>query len=456
MSHRTVLAIALPITLSNASTPLVGYVDTLVIGRLGEVALIGGVGIAANVFSFLYWTLAFLRMGTTGFTAQADGAGDAHEALLTLARALLIALAGGLAMILLQVPIARLAFWLMGPSPAVASAAGAYFDIRIWSAPAALANFALIGWLIGLGRAVTAFWLQLLLNAVNLVLAVGLVVGLGLGVAGVGIAVAVAEMVAASAGLAVAAAIHRRSGATLSLAGALDLGPLRVMMAANLDIMIRTLAVLIAFSFFVAQGARLGDTVLAANHVLMGLVMIAIYLLDGFAFAAERLVGQAVGAGDRESLRAAVVATTIWAGVVGLVLTAGFWLAGDALIRLTTSNAAVQAEARAVLGLAALAPIAGVWCFQLDGVFVGATRTADMRNMMLASLAVYFVAWAILFPIHANHGLWLAILVMFVARALLLALRYPARESSVAAGGRWSAGVRQRGDAPPTPRPACP
>ena len=202
LGHRDVVVIAAPIMLSNATTPLVGYVDTMVIGQLGQAALIGGVGVAANIFSFLYWLFAFLRMGTTGLTAQAEGAGDATEVLATLARAVLIAVSIGVVIIAAQHAIAWGAFRFMGASPAVEAAARTYFDIRIWATPAGLVNFALVGWFIGLGKAHVAFWLQLLLNAINLVLAYVLVAGFGLAIAGVGYAVLVAEVVAALAGLA--------------------------------------------------------------------------------------------------------------------------------------------------------------------------------------------------------------------------------------------------------------
>lgn len=430
LGHGDVLKIALPITLSNATVPLIGFVDTAVIGQLGQPHLMGAVAVGALVFNVLYWTFAFLRMGTTGLTAQALGAGDDREIAGHLLRALSVALAGGLALLLLQWPIRELALWLTGGSPEVVAAAALYYDIRIWAAPAGLVNFALLGWLIGLGRAGTAFVLQIVLNLLNMALAIALVLGLGWGVTGVGIAALAAEYAAAIAGLAAALAIARSMGVSAPLADAVDRAKLARSLAINADLTVRSLANFVTLTFFTAQGAAAGDVTLAANALLTSMKSIIVYLLDGFAFAVEAYVGRAIGARDRRLYDRAVRLTTEWAAMFALALGAGLWIVGDAVIALSAKSPEVQATARTFLVWAALAPVLGVWCFQLDGIFIGATRTRDMRNMMLASLVVFFAAWAVLAPSLGNHGLWAAYMVFYVARATTLYLRLPALERS--------------------------
>jgi len=409
---------------SNVTTPLIGAVDTAVIGQLGEAHLIGAVAVGATIFTFFYWAFGFLRMGTTGLTAQASGAERNREVLATLYRALLVAGAAGAAIILLQWPIAEAAFALMGASPEVDDAARTYFAIRIWSAPAALANYALVGWFIGLGRAGMAFRLQLLLNLTNIVLDTLFVLGFGWGVAGVAAGTLIAETGAALVGLAVA--LRAAGGLRIRLWRVFNAAKLRRMVAVNGDIMVRTLSLLFAFSFFTAQGARAGDMILAANAVLMHFLSVSAYFLDGVAYATEALTGKAIGARDPVRFRDAVRLSSIWAAVLSVAAGAVFWLSGGAVIDLMTVNEAVRALARDYLVWAALAPVIGVACFQLDGIFIGATRTRDMRNMMLVSLAIYLLAWAALTPTFGNHGLWAALMILFVTRALTLAARMPA------------------------------
>ena len=420
VGHVDVLKISLPITLSNATVPLIGFVDTAVIGQLGQPHLMGGVAVGALIFTMLYWGFGFLRMGTTGLTAQALGAGERREVAGHLLRALMLAMVGGVLIILLQRPIRASALWITGGSPDVVAAATLYFDVRIWAAPAGLVNFALLGWFIGLGRAGTAFVLQLLLNLSNVGLAVLLVLGLGHGVAGVGAAALVAEYLAAAAGLVTALAMARRLRVRAPLADAFDRTRLLHSFAINADITVRTIATFMVLTFFTAQGAAAGDVTLAANALLIGMKNIVVYLLDGFAFAVEALVGRAVGARDRIGFRRAIVLSTWWAAGFAIVLSASLWVVGGAVIELSATSEEVRTAARTFLGWAALSPILGVWCFQLDGIFIGATRTRDMRNMMLVSVAVFFLAWSVLGPAFGNHGLWAAWMVFYVARATTL------------------------------------
>jgi multidrug resistance protein, MATE family len=431
VSLRDVYAIALPIMLSGATVPLVGFVDMLVVGQLGSASLIGGMAVSTTVFNALYWAFGFLRMGTTGFTAQAVGARDEPEQCAVLARGLVLASLIGCSLVILQWPIRSAFFTAIGGSAEVQSAASTYYDWRIWAAPAGLINYVLFGWFMGRGRAMVAFWLQLVLNIVNIVLSLALVIGLQWGVSGAGAAALVSEVGAAVAGLVVAARSVGPERFRMPWATITNPSALRRMIAVNRDIFIRTACLLSVTVMFTARGAAAGDLVLAANAVLMSLWHITVYLLDGYEAAAQTLVGQSVGAKDRFRFREAVKMTTIVAAATGAALGVLLWFTGPMLIDLVSAAPDVRTEARAYLLWLAVTPIIAVWCFQLDGVFIGATRTVDMRNMMLVSFAIYLVALAVLAPTFGNHGLWAALNVFFIARAVTLGWRYPALEQSV-------------------------
>lgn len=431
LSHGEVLKIAVPITLSNATVPMIGYVDTAVIGQTGVPHLMGGVAIGALIFNMLYWAFSFLRMGTTGLTAQAYGADDRREIAGHLLRALMVALLAGVVIVLMQAPIKHAAWWLMGGSPQVQAATGIYYDIRIWAAPAGLVNFALLGWFIGLGRAGVAFAQQLFLNILNMALAILFVLRWEMGVSGVGYAALIAEAMAAAAGLVAAVVMARSMRAKAPLTDAIDMKRLARSFAINADITVRSVAAYAVHAFFTSQGAAAGDVVLAANALLVTIKSVTIYLLDGFAFAAESLVGRSVGARDRDGFRDAVRMTTIWAGGLAVVVAAAIWIAGPAIIAFTAKSPEVQATAAAYLGWAALAPLVGVWCFQLDGIFIGATRTRDMRNTMVLSVLAYLATAWVLLPWIGNHALWAAYLVFYAVRAILLLACMPRLERAV-------------------------
>ena len=428
LTHANVLAIAVPIIIANVTTPLIGIVDTAVLGQLGDAHYIGAVAIGAMIFNMVYWAFGFLRMGTTGLTAQAEGRGDRDEVAATLARALIIAGVCGLALVVLQWPLSEIAFALIGGSEPVEKGAAEYFTIRIWSAPAALANYALLGWFIGRGRAGTAMVLQILLNGTNAALDALFVLVFAWGVTGVAIGTLLSEIFAVVCGLWFARRMLRHAGAHVSRERALNAAALKKVVAVNADIMVRTLALLFAFAFFTAQSAEAGDITLAANTILMHLVMFAAYFLDGFAFSAESLVGNAIGAGRRQRFREAVRMTTLWAAVISIGLAAIFWVFGGLIVHGLSVNPEIRAEAMVYLFWAAIVTVISFPCFQLDGIFIGATRSADMRNMALLCTAIYLAAWAVLTPLWGNHGLWCALAVLNVARGLTLASRYPALE----------------------------
>jgi MATE family multidrug resistance protein len=424
LTYGQIAAISLPIILSNVTTPLLGITHTAVVGQLGAPHLIGAVALGATIFTLLFWAFGFLRMGTTGLTAQAEGSGNPDLVAAVLAQALLLAgVAGGL-LLILQTPIVLAAMHLLNASAAAEAETQRYFDIRIWSAPFALANYAFLGWFIGLAKTRIALALQLVLNGLNVVLSIALVSWLGWGVAGVALSTVASEIVAAALGAVIALSHLRERGAAIRASGIFDAAGLRRMLAVNGDLMIRTLCLLFVFTFFTAKAAEAGDAVLAANAILLQFLNIASYLLDGFAFATEALTGQAIGAGNRAHFRRAVRLSSVLAILVSVGVSAAFLLAGGVLIDAMATDAATREIARLYLPWAVAAPIAGVACFQLDGIFIGATRSREMRDMMIVSLAVFMAAWALLTPAFGNHGLWASIIVFFIVRAITLGVHY--------------------------------
>ncbi len=427
VTHRRVLKIALPIVLSNATVPILGAVDVGVVGQMGEAAPIGAVGLGAIILTTVYWIFGFLRMGTVGLVGQAAGAGDTAEVSAWLTRALLVAAAGGLGLIILQPLIFWAALEIAPATDAVEGLAQTYLSIRIWTAPAAIAVYALTGWLVAMERTVGVFWVQLIMNGANILLDLLFVLGFGWGVAGVAFATVIAELL----GAAVALWLCRDAFAVPAWREwprIFDRAKLVRMALLNTDILIRSAMLMIIFSSFVFIGARFGDVTLAANEVLIQFMYITAYAMDGFAFAAETLIARAIGRGDVRRLRRSVIVTSTWGLVVCVVMAASFGLAGGWIIDVMAKDPDVQDTARVFLPYMVIAPIVGCAAWMLDGIFIGATRGRDMRNMMALSFVIYWGAIFLLLPLMGNHGLWLALLISFVARGVSLGSRYPALE----------------------------
>ena len=419
-ARRRVVALAWPLILSNITVPLLGLVDTAVVGHLPDSRYLGGVTLGATLFSFLFWGFGFLRMGTTGLTAQAQGRDDIDGVLRLLGQSLLLAVAIGLGLIVLHPLIVPLGLALLDGSAAVTAEASVYAGIRILSAPAVLANYALIGWFLGRGNSRVTLLLMVINNAVNIVLDLVFVVGLGMTTAGVAAASVIADYATLATGMVLALGVWRRwhwrrvAGVFGQLAG------YRRLLAVNGALFVRTLCLLFAFAFFHAQGAGMGDTVLAANAVLLQFVLLASYALDGFAHATESLVGQRVGADDRAGFTGVVRAAAEWSLLMAGLAGMAFAVAGEALISVLTDLPAVRALAMEFLPWVAVMPLLAAGSYLLDGVFIGATRPRAMRDTMLAALLlVYLPVWWLAQPLH-NHGLWLAFLAFTVARSLLL------------------------------------
>jgi MATE family multidrug resistance protein len=409
---------------ANLTTPLLGIVATIAIGRLGDATLLGGVAMASVIFDCLFWLFAFLRMSTVAFTAQALGSGEGEELRALLVRGFIIAALIGAGLIVLQIPLAAGLFGAMGGSEGVTRAAKTYFTIRIWSAPLVLANYVVLGWLIGQARATLALSVQIAINLINIVATVLLVLVLDAGIAGAAIAAIIAEAVGLVVGVLVAG---RLSGGRLAVprAALFDRAKLMRMMSVNRDIMIRTASLIAVWLFFTAQGARAGDVTLAANAVLNNFLLISAYFLDGLANAAEQLCGRAYGGRDRNSFSSATRLVILWGFAFALAVTTVFALFGPALIDIMTASAEVRHGARDYLWLVVLAPVLGVFAFAYDGIFIGATWARDMRNLMMLSLLIFLTAWLALRS-FGNAGLWGALLVHYAARGGLQALRYPA------------------------------
>ncbi len=432
LTHRRILHIAVPVVLANITVPILGLVDTGVIGQLGEAAPIGAVGIGAIILTALYWIFGFLRMGTTGFAAQAIGAGDSAENAAIAIRALGIAALGGLAIIVLQRPLFGLGFWLSPASDEVEALARSYMGIRVWSAPALIATYAITGWLVAAERTRDILVIQLVMNGTNIGLDLVFVLGFGWGVQGVAIATVIAELSGCGLGLWYCRAAFAAAPWT-DRAHLFDVAKLKRFASVNADILVRSLLLQAIFMSFLFFGARYGDTRLAANHILLQFLSVTAYAMDGFAFAAESLVGQAKGAKNRAAFRRAALMVSQWCFGTGAALALMFGLIGGVIIDIMTTAPDVRAAARGYLIYMALTPLISAAPFMLDGIFIGATQTRDMRNMMVISAALYFVTALVLMPLAANHGLWIALLISFVARGATLAWKYPALERSVPA-----------------------
>ncbi len=435
VTHRKVWLLAGPIILSNISVPLVGAVDTAVVGHLPEPQAIGAVALGALIFSFLYWGFGFLRMGTTGFIARAYGAGDWHQLSDTLVRVLLLALGLGLLSIAAGWPLIDFALFLLESSAAVEALAADYAHIRIWSAPAVLCVYVVTGIFFGMQNMRAAFVLQLMLNINNMLLDLLFVLGFGWGVEGVALASLIAEYLAMFFGFYLLRRQLRLALQRYDRARLLDRKALLSLFHANGNIFVRTLCLLFAFSYFTARGAQQGEVILAANAILLHLQSMMAHGLDGFATAAEALTGSAYGAGKRRLFRRAVVLTSFWAAFIALLTGLVYLALGETIIGFFTSIEAVADTALRYLPWMVAAPIVSIWSFQLDGIFIGTGHTREMRNAMIVSLLAYLALLQWTIPAYGNHGLFLGLMFFMLIRALSLLFYFPGIEAAIRSGG---------------------
>ena len=416
--------IAAPMILSNISVPLLGMVDTGVTGHLESSAYLGAVAIGGTIFTFLYMGMNFLRMGTTGIAAQSYGAGDNDGLRVSLGQALIVSLAIAVAILVLQIPIGRIALNLLGGDAETQQHAATYFSVRVWSAPGTLANFALVGWFLGLQNARVPLFIFLTINITNIVLDLVFVVGLGMKVDGVALASVIAEYSGLLVGGAFAVDALRSHAGHWPIARLTNLSAYKAFFSVNANLFVRTMALLFAFGFITAQGARLGPVILAANAVLMNFQHLTALGLDGLAHAAEAMVGKAVGQKDDESLRHTVRLTLKWSLIFAVGFTLVYVVTGPLIVRALTDLQGVRETAMAYLPWLIASPLISVWCFLYDGVYVGMTRAREMRNIMLISTFVVFLpTWYITQP-FGNHGLWFSLLVFLASRGIGMHLAY--------------------------------
>ena len=410
--------------LSNVSVPLLGMVDTGVTGHLDSPVYLAAVAIGAMIFSFLYTGFNFLRMGTTGIAAQSYGADDFDGLRVALGQALVVAFVIAITLIVFQLPIGELAMRLLGPDPETRTYALEYFSIRVWSAPGTLANYALIGWFIGLSNARVPLLIFLTINITNIVLDLFFVIVLGMKVDGVALASVFAEYSGLAVGAFFAISELRKRSGHWPMAKLVNLSAYKAFIAVNANLLIRTMALIFTIGFVTAQGARLGGLILAANAVLMNFQNLTSFGLDGVAHAAEALVGKAIGQKRREALEEAVRLTLRWSLYFAIGFTLLYLVAGRLIISVLTDLPEVRETAWRYLPWMIASPLISVWCFLYDGVFVGATRAKAMRDIMLVStLVVFLPAWYFLQPL-GNDGLWLAFLVFMASRGIGMHIAY--------------------------------
>jgi MATE family multidrug resistance protein len=423
-TNREMWRIAAPMILSNISVPLLGMVDTGVMGHLESPAYLGAVAIGGTIFTFIYLGMNFLRMGTTGIAAQRFGADDFDGLRVVLGQAVIVSFAIALTIIVLQVPIGRFGLFLLGGDAETQTHAATYFSIRVWSAPGTLANYVLIGWFLGLQNARVPLAVFLTINFTNIVLDLLFVLVLGMKVEGVALASVIAEYAGLGVGLAFAASALRKHPGHWDFSRLTRLVAYTKFFSVNANLFVRTIALLFTFGFITAQGARLGPAILAANAVLINFQNLTSLGLDGIAQAAEAMVGKAVGKEDKAALQSTVNLTLKWSLIFAVGFTALYLVAGPFIVRLLTDLPDVRATAMVFLPWLIASPLVAVWCFLYDGVYVGMTRSREMRDIMLVSTFLVFLPLWFVTQSFGNHGLWFSFLAFLAARGIGMHLGY--------------------------------
>lgn len=414
-------SLAVPVTLAYLTTPLLGLVDTAVVGQFGDAAMIGGLAVGAIIIDLIFTLFNFLRVSTSGLVAQAMGRGDEEDKQAILFRAVGVGIVFGIVTIVLGPLLLKLGLWLMQPGESVATATVTYVTIRIFGAPFSAINYGILGWFLGLGRTGVGLGLQLLLSITNIVLSVALGLWLGWGIFGVAIATVIGEFIASLAGawLCYRALDHEQRPTKAYI---LNTKALKRLFGLNFDIVLRNIALLFAFAFFTTQGAGFGEITLAANAILMHFFILAAYFLDGLAMAAEQLSGRAIGANYRAGFWRAFKLTSAWNAALAFVLAAILLIAGNMIIDFLTVLETVRAEAKIYMLWACLTPLTGVVAYQLDGVFFGGTWTREISRMMVVALALYILVWWLTRDSMGNHGLWLSLNFFLLIRGVLLSM----------------------------------
>ncbi|MFE8702269.1 MATE family efflux transporter [Cytobacillus sp. FJAT-54145] len=424
-SHKEYLVLAIPLIISGISTPILGAVDTAVVGRIPDPASIGGVAIGAVIFNTMYWLLEFLRVSTSGFTSQAEGANNEKEIMLSFIRPMILAVLFGLLFIIFQKPIIHFALTFMGGSKAVSDYAETYFSIRIWGAPFILFSYVIIGWLIGGGKVRLALATQIGMNVLNIVLDLVLVLGFGMGVTGVAYATLVAEVSAVLFG---AWFIFRSIGGKFSQIKPnmiLETEPLIKMLKVNRDLFLRTVCLLVMTGLFTSKGASMGETTLAANAILLQIHYIMAYLFGGFANASSILVGRAIGGNDRALYKRVFSLSAQWGIASAIIMSVFMLLCGELIVTFFTINTEVKEMVITLLIWILIFPIVGFWGLMLEGIYSGATEAGAVRDSIAIALFIFLIALWLLVPVFNNHGLWIAFLLFSLSRSFFLSLFVP-------------------------------
>jgi multidrug resistance protein, MATE family len=424
-NHREYLVLAIPLIISGISTPVLGAVDTAVVGRIPDPASIGGVAIGAVIFNTMYWLLGFLRVSTSGFTAQAEGANNQNEMILSFLRPMVLALIFGLFFISLQGPILTIALTLIGGSEAVSTFASTYFSIRIWGAPFILLSYVIIGWLIGMGKVRLALATQIWMNVLNIILDLVFVLKLGMGVKGVAYATLIAEVSAVVLGAGLLYLTNREKLVHIKLSMLLDTEPILKMMKVNRDLFLRTVCLLTMTVIFTSIGASMGEVTLAANAILLQIHYIIAYLFGGFANASSILVGKAIGREDFFLYKRAYTLSAQWGLGSAILLSLSVLIFGDSIIASFTTITEVKAMSEDFLVWMLVFPLFGFWGLQLEGIFSGATEAKSIRDSIGLALIVFFIALWLFVPQYQNHGLWIAFVVFSLSRSFFLSLFIP-------------------------------
>jgi len=424
--NKSILRLAIPNIISNLSVPLLGAVDTALVGHLDQVYYLGALAVGSVIFNFIFWGFGFLRMGTTGLTAQEYGKRDRMQMMMILARVQFIAMAIGITLLLFQAPIALFSLWVIESSQEVADYTRVYFDIRIYTAPAILALYGLQGWFLGMQNAKYPMIITIVMNLLNIVLNVMFIYGFGMHVDGVAFGTLISTYLALFLGIFLFLKRYKRYLSHYVRVELLNIAELKKYFAVNRDIFIRTLCLIFTFSFFTAVSAKQGDLILAANTILLQLWFIVSYGIDGFAYAAESLIGKFKGGENREKLREAVFYNIGWGMMLGITGTLFYAVFGGQILSIFTDNTEVIEFAKIVLFWTVLAPLVSSFCYILDGIFIGATATRPMRNtMLLSTIVVFLPVYYVGTHLFGIHGLWLAMVLFMISRGAALGLYLP-------------------------------
>ena len=419
LRDRQILYIALPSIVSNITVPLLGLIDVAITGHLGSAAYIGAIAVGGMLFNIIYWMFAFLRMGTSGMTSQAFGARNLTEVVSVLLRAVFVSLFISAVMLSLQVPIHELSLSIIMPSEEVASFTRTYYNICIWGAPAALALFVLTGWYVGMQNSRIPMLVSITQNVANIVVSLMLVYGFGMKIEGVALGTVLAQYIGLGVAVVMLFRHYSRLRKYLCAKMVLTKEALLKFFFLNKDIFLRTCCLILVHFFFIAAGAKQGDTELAVNTMLMQLFTLYSYIMDGFAFAGEAMVGKAIGAQMRGIYNETIRSLFRWGWGVAALFTLAYFLLGKPFLSLLTDDAAVIEAAQVYQPWTLLFPLCGMAAFIWDGIYIGATATKGMLLSMASGMAVFFLLYFLLVPSFANHGLWMAFVAYLATRGIV-------------------------------------